>query len=118
MGFSTSAYHFYGVHVPKREWTEHWAGAEGERLDSVIAAVKDLAPDVGHITAGGFDTDMLFLTIIQPGVSRVVPLGEFRTVEHSNARDLGWDAQLQFVVETMGYDLQGTPGWITVPDVS
>ena len=118
MGFSTSAYHFYGVHVPKSEWSEKWATAEAELLDPIIHAVKDLAPDVTHLTAGAYDEDMLFLCIHQHGVSVEVKLGTYRHVTVGNVRDLGWDAQLLAVADTMGYELTDWPGWITVPDVS
>lgn len=117
MGMSTSAYHFYGVNVPADQWLERWASAEGERLDVAISAVKDQAPEVGWLSAGDYDRDMLFLCIRQEGVSAEVPLGEF-LVGGSRAEDLGWDAQLLAVVQSMGYRQTGIPGWITVPDVS
>lgn len=118
MGMSTSAYHFYGVNVPADQWLERWASAEGERLDVAISAVKDQAPDVGWLTAGGYDRDMLFLCIRQEGVSTEVELGTFKVVRPSVSPDPGWDAQLLAVVQSMGYRQTGAPGWITVPDVS
>lgn len=118
MGFQTSAYHFYGVHVPKDQWSHAWASHEAELLDRVIAVVKDLAPDVRSITAGDYDDDMLFLSIIRPGVSAVIRLGEFRAVTWSAEGDPSWDEQLHVVVRDMGYARVSPPGWITVPDVS
>lgn len=118
MGFSTSAYHFYGVHIPKDQWSNDWAGSEAEMIDHAIKAVKDDAPDVRHLTAGGYDDDMLFLCIRQEGVSTEVKLGTFRHVAEDDVQNSGWDEQLFAVVQAMGYRKTGRPGWITVPDVS
>lgn len=118
MGYSTSARYFYGVHIPTHEWTDRWADAEGERLDPVIHAVADLAPDVMHLTAGEYDQDMLFLVIHRPGFLTEVPIGEFVKIVSEKSRDLGWDAQLTAVVQAMGYKDVDSPGWIFLPDVS
>lgn len=117
MGMSTSAYHFYGVNIPADQWLERWAGAEGELIDVAINAVKADAPDVGYITAGDYDRDMLFLCIRQGG-SVEVELGTFKVVRPSALPDPGWDAQLLAVVQSLGYQQTSEPGWITVPDVS
>lgn len=119
MGMETRAYHFYGVHIPKEQWGAEWAYIEGERLDPIIRSVRNDAPDVGYITAGGYDQDdMLFLCISQPGVPISVPLGEFRIVTGPGlSRDLGWDVQLLKVISQTNY-VNLKAGWITVPDVS
>lgn len=118
MGMIQSAYYFYGVHIPTHEWTDQWVDAESERLDPVIRAVKDLAPDVRHLTAGDYDRDMLFLVIHRPGFLTEIPLGEFAKIVPEKSRDLGWDAQLTAVVKAMGYRDVDRPGWIFLPDVS
>ena len=118
MGFTTDAYHFYGVHVPKDQWMEHWANAEGERLDSVIHAVRADAPDVGHVTAGKYDEDMLFLAVVPKGTSIRIPLGDFRSVNGGTETDPSWNDQLLHVVKAIGYRRTSPPGWITVPDMS
>lgn len=118
MGMYTSAYHFYGVHVPKDQWSQDWAAAEGELIDTALQAVSDLAPDVRYITAGNYDQDMLFLAIHQPGIPTEVPVGEFVKITERNVRNLGWDAQLWAVIQAMGYKDIDVPGWIFVPDVS
>lgn len=118
MGFTQSAYHFYGLHVPADQWSEAYAHGEGELVDTVIHAVKDLAPDVRWMAAGKYDEDMLFLTIYRPGVSSEIEIGEFRLVTEQTVRDLRWDAQLLAVADAMGYRKIGRPGWITLPDVS
>jgi len=118
MGFQTSAYHFYGVHIPKDQWTHAWASGEEKLLSQVLRAVSDLAPDIRTIAAGPYDQDMLFLAVKRPGHTAEVELGEFRLVTHDQASDLGWDRQLLTVVKTVGYTKTGRPGWITVPNVS
>lgn len=118
MGYEHSTYHFYGVNVPKEQWTHRWAEGEAELVQQVLRAVSDIAPDVACLTAGDYGDDMLFLGVHRPGVSFRIPLGKFQTVNHSNARDLGWDAQLMVVADTMGYGDLDRPGWIVCPDVT
>lgn len=118
MGTSTSAYHFYGMHVPNAEWTDGWASGEGERVDKVVKLLGAEAASVGHLTAGDYDLDMLFLCIDQTGVSIEVNLGTFRLVRGTELAAVGWDTRLRRVAEAMGYVNVSEPGWITVPDVS
>lgn len=118
MGMTTSARYFYGVHIPTHEWANQWANAEGERLDPVIRAVRDLAPNVMHLTAGDYDRDMLFLVIHRPGFLTEIPVGEFAKIVPEKSRDLGWDAQIAAVVQAMGYSDVDRPGWIFLPDIS
>ena len=118
MGFDHSTYHFYGVNVPKEQWTHRWAEGESELVHEVLRAVSDIAPDAACLTAGPYDGDMLFLGIHRPGDSDRVALGKFQIVNYSNARDLGWDAQLMAVADTMGYKDLDRPGWIICPDVT
>lgn len=120
MGMQTSVYHFYGVNVPKDQWTTDHAWSEGDMLDEVLRATRDIAPDVGRLSAGDYDNDMLFLCIRQPGVHDgiEIEIGEFRVVTHANVSDPGWNAQLLTVASAMGYRGLGVCGWIVCPDVS
>lgn len=120
MGMSTSAYHFYGMHVPQGQWTLGHISAEMDMIDRVIKAVKQDAPDVCHISAGDYDRDMLFLAIDEEDVSSEVKLGQFRLVTDQNVQNPWWNDQLATVAHAMGYEsgCTGEPGWITVPDVS
>lgn len=120
MGFSQSAYHFYGAYVPETQWQCNWASAEGERLDDII---RELFPHgdaasvrVGHLAAGDYDRNMLFLCISIEGLDIEVELGEFRM--SPDIPDLvNWGTAIRMVADAAGY--QGlVTGWITVPDLS
>lgn len=115
MGIDVSAYGFYGVHVPSDLWTERYAEAEGEKVSSVIRAVKEHVPDVCYLTAGAYDRHMLFLCTSARGEDVEAEMGKFITgARHSRAALAEWDRQIQRVADAMGYGSLGQPGWITV----
>lgn len=118
MGTDISAYHVYGVHVPDEQWIERAAPYEGEKIETVLKRLKDVAPDVSYLTAGAYDRDMLFLCIHEPDVPSEVRIGSFRIVRRAWTTGDIWDAQLKAVADAMGYKDLGEPGWITVPDES
>lgn len=122
MGFTTSAYAFYGIHIPSDQWAElsNQAYEEGERLDPIIRDVfKDAdpgTPKVGHLAAGRYDDDMLFIGI-DTGDSWEVGLGEYRVSLTPAAIPRSWDTALRAVANAAGYTGLEQPGWITVPSV-
>lgn len=110
-----ATYLAYGLHVPVDAY-----GGECDRADETLGrpAVKRLCPDVGHLTAGGYDEDMFFL------VAKVirVELGNYlRIGKEYGELEAGWDCQLREAVQELGYT-QYTgleePGWLVIPDVS
>ena len=113
-----STYFAYGVHIPLPDDIHVWA--ETDRLDTELRALKDQCPDVGHLSAGNYDADELFLTT----QCNEVALGTYIhvTPETVTAEQLAeWNRQLAIAVEALGYDqlpgLSG-PGWLCVPDLS
>lgn len=124
MGYTTSAYHFYGIHVPHSEFDCLHPWGESERLDELIAEVNTVIEPtnvrLGHVTAGRYDDDMLFVGIItDDGPDWEVGLGEFRIIRASPSVPPGWDEALKLLADRAGYDpdVIGKPGWITVPSV-
>ncbi|MFJ2909378.1 hypothetical protein ACIO8F_08070 [Streptomyces sp. NPDC087228] len=114
MGMYHSTYFAYGLHIP----TDAHPWEETDRIDTELAAVKNRCPDVGHLTAGGYDRDMLFLVTECDEIS----LGKYGRATTATAEQRAdWDRQLANAVEHLGYghirDLEA-PGWLSVPDVS
>lgn len=120
MGYTTSAYHFYGIRIPEDQWTEAYAGREGERLDSTIHDVAvQLGVRLSHLTAGYYDNHMLFVGIDNNGVSWEVKLGSYRQVGSVQQVPDVWIGALSLLVKSAGYSQMSidAPGWITVPSV-
>jgi hypothetical protein len=101
--------------------TRH-AWAEAERLDTSGALRTGGTPDVGHLTAGDYDRDALFLIASDKDDELEVKLGSFIHVHpHTKAHQLPvWDGQLKAAWAAAGYALDAfpEPGWIVVPDCS
>ena len=114
MGMYHSTYFAYGLRIPigAHPWTET------DRLDAELAKLKDRCPDVGHLTAGDYDRDMLFLVT----ESDEIALGKYGRATVATAEQRAdWDRQLANAVHHLGYgqlpDLEA-PGWLCIPDVS
>ena len=127
MGYSHSTYHFYGVHVPKDQYETDHIGRETEWLDAVIGSVATpYDASLGHITAGNYDRDELFLVAgprFDPNDESThieVRLGSWRRVDQARfQKDVAiWDDLLSKVVSAAGYTGLDKPGWIVVPDLS
>lgn len=120
MGIFHAAYSFYGVHVPKDQQPSNHVWTEAERLDRLITAIGDDAKPVGHLTAGKYDRDELFLSVVPDGVHGQVDLGEWRSYpSHAYATDIPyWDRALALVIKAAGYEGLSDPGWMVVPDAS
>lgn len=121
MGYTTSAYAFYGIHVPEDQWAEAFtAYEEGDRLDPIIRDVfKDAGPGtpkVCHLSAGKYDQDMFFIGI-DTGDHWEVELGQYRVSLAPAAIPREWDQALAAVAKAAGYTGLARPGWITVPSV-
>ncbi|MEV5977539.1 hypothetical protein [Streptomyces sp. NPDC052114] len=116
MGYYHSAYFAYGIHIPMNSQAAAWA--EAERMDEALATVKDRCPDVGHLSAGDYDRDRLFLVTKCDEVA----LGEYGRASTATAEQrANWDLQLVNAVQALGYgentELE-PPGWLCVPDLS
>ncbi|MFE2930654.1 hypothetical protein [Streptomyces sp. NPDC059278] len=114
MGYYQSAYFAYGLRLP----TDGPSWEETDRIDAELAQVKERCPDVGHLSAGDYDHDMVFLVTKCDEVS----LGTYgRGSEVSPEERAAWDAQLANAVHALGYadrpELEA-PGWLCVPDLS
>ena len=117
-----STYHAFGVHVPEDKFVTMHAYQETEWLDGLINHTTALrGTGVGHLSAGNYDRDMLFLVVVPEDESCQVDLGEFKL---SPAMPLDfeqieeWTSLIQQLAELAGYGDLGTPGWLTIPDVS
>lgn len=119
MGYFYSAYHFYGVHVPKSQWIEDYAAAEGDRISGVISDLgfRTSGTKVGHLSAGKYDQDMFFLLIDIEGLDAEVELGEYRVSMPPASIPREWDKALAMVASAAGYSGLGNPSWITVPSM-
>ncbi|WP_432164903.1 hypothetical protein [Streptomyces sp. bgisy031] len=116
MGYYHSAYFAYGIHIPVDSQAAAWA--EGERLDEELKNHKKRCPDVGHLSAGDYDRDRLFLVT----KSDEIPLGQYgRASSATREQHANWDLQLAHAIQALGYgdraDLEA-PGWICIPDLS
>ena len=114
MGYYHSTYFAYGLRIPidAHPWTET------DRIDTELAEIKDVAPDVGHLTAGDYDRDMLFLVTQCDEIA----LGKYgRATDATPEQRADWDRQLANAVDHLGYghlrDLEA-PGWLSIPDLS
>lgn len=114
MGMYHSTYFAYGLHIP----TQEAAWAEGDRIDTEIRNHRDRCPDVGHLAAGDYDRDLLFLVTS----STEIRLGTYGQATEATAEQrANWDLQLANAIQALGYgDLPDlpAPGWICVPDLS
>jgi hypothetical protein len=115
MGFHHSTYFAYGVHVntPGHVW------AEAEEHGKALGHHKEQCPDVGTLTAGGYDDDGLFLVTQSDEIS----LGEYAHVTpdtHPAEQLADWNRQLTAAADLLGIpaDQLSAPGWFCVPDVS
>lgn len=119
MGMHHSAYHFYGMHVPRDQWQEDHAYGEGERLGGIVRelGLGDKAVGVGWLAAGDYDRDMLFMCIDIKNLSIAVKLGEFRLSPTMPVLE-SWTGMLKTLAVHAGYTGLAAPAWITVPDCS
>ncbi|MFH9413991.1 hypothetical protein [Streptomyces rochei] len=116
MGYYHSTYFAYGIHIPLPDGTPAWT--ETDRIDTELTKLKDRCPDVGHLEAGHYDADMVFLVT----KADTIPLGQYGRASTATAEQrANWDLQLANAVHALGYsnipDLDA-PGWICVPDLS
>ncbi|MFI2426550.1 hypothetical protein ACH5A7_21045 [Streptomyces sp. NPDC018955] len=114
MGMYHSTYFAYGLHIP----VDGPAWAETDRIDSELAKLKDRCPDVGHLSAGHYDDDMVFLVT----KTDEVRLGSYgRANLATDEERAAWNLQLAHAVVALGYDELpdlAEPGWLCIPDLS
>lgn len=121
MGMSHAAYLVYGVHVPAEKFTEGHLYSETDKLDSLINETPGMdAAGVGHLTAGNYDRDHLFLAVTPEDWDAEVELGTFRVIRADTFAEhrLLWDEHLDHLAALAGYEGLERPGWIVVPDES
>lgn len=120
MGMYQSTYHAFGVHVPRYLYEPGGPWTETERLDELIAELGLGDTGLGHLTAGNYDRDELFLVVVRDGEDCEVKLGSFairrpKPFTHNQDPRPGLIARL---AEAAGYGDLGEPGWLVIPDVS
>ena len=125
MGMSHSTYLVYGVPVPEdRFYMRAHADVESGWLHAVIQHTPGLDSErLGHLTAGDYDQNHLFLTYDLPcreGKGVEVELGSYMVlgVSSFSADAHTANVQLRLLAEAAQYGELGEPGWIVVPDES
>lgn len=120
MGYYHSTYHFFGAHVPAELFKGRHLWEEEERLDQVIKDAGLSGTGVGHLSAGSYDNDFLFLVVSDKNESLETKLGAFSVDPASDPEPREWAALLIQTAQAAGYDLSGFGiiGWYTVPDLS
>lgn len=120
MGIFHTTYFFYGVHVPREKYVTDRQYRETEFLDGVIRTIPDRRNILGHVTAGDYDSDELFLCASPKDDDIETELGTFKVVQsHTRAMEVTeWDRLLAQLIEKAGYEGLDEPGWIVVPDAS
>lgn len=125
MSIDHSAYLVYGVPVPEdRYHVGTFADTESGWVDAVIKHTPGLDSErLGHLTAGDYDENHLFLTYDLPGwegKSAEVELGSYVVLgigSFSPDAHLA-NEQLRLLAEAAQYGVLDEPGWIVVPDAS
>ncbi|WP_405794076.1 hypothetical protein [Streptomyces sp. NBC_01506] len=113
MGMYHSTYFAYGIHVV----TDQHGWQASEHAETELPKVKDRCPNVGYLTAGNYDEDMLFLVT----ESTEVDLGKFEHVTPARVsaeQQADWDRQLAEAARALGYGEFSSAGWLVVPDLS
>ncbi|ATN93746.1 hypothetical protein SEA_ABT2GRADUATEX2_6 [Streptomyces phage Abt2graduatex2] len=117
MGFDHSTYHGFGVHVPRDRYQTGHIQSECEWLDAVIKHTKGLPPGLlGHLSAGDYDRDELFLIASTRNETLEVALGTFAVLAEVDVT--GRADALKLLAEAAGYGELAEPGWLVIPDVS
>jgi hypothetical protein len=118
MGSTQSTYCFFGLHVPEDQYQTDHQQRETEYIDAMIRHTPKLqGRGLGHVTAGDYDRDMLFLAVTDKDWRIEVPLGEFHVFDRRSYRP-EWAHALAELVNALGYNPPGPPGWVVVPDCS
>ncbi len=117
MGFSHSTYHGFGVHVPADQYQTGHIQSECEWLDAVIKHTEGLDNRLlGHLSAGDYDRDQLFLIASETDETLEVELGSFMVLAEVNTE--GRAEAIKALAEAAGYTGLSEPGWLVVPDCS
>lgn len=117
MGMSHSTYHAYGVHVPESQYQTGHIQSEEEWLDAVINHTEGLDGSLlGHLSAGNYDRDQLFIVASKPDETLEVELGSFMVLAEVDTE--GRAEPIKALAEAAGYTGLSEPGWIVVPDCS
>lgn len=117
MGFSHSTYQGFGMHVPKAQYQSGHIQSEGQWLDAVIRHTPDLDNRLlGHLSAGDYDKDELFLIASEPDEDLEVSLGSFMVTSEVDVE--GRAEALKALAEAAGYSGLAEPGWLIIPDCS
>lgn len=117
MGFSHSTYYGFGVHVPQDQYRTGHIQPECEWLDAVINHTEGLDGQLlGHLSAGEYDQDELFLIASGPGEYVEVTLGTFMVLAEVDVT--GRAGAVKALAEAAGYSGLAEPGWLVIPDCS
>lgn len=117
MGMEHSTYHAFGVHVPAEQYQTGHIQSECEWLDAVIKHTEGLDNRLlGHLSAGDYDRDQLFLVASETDESLEVSLGSFMVLSEVDVT--GRAEAIKALAAAAGYTGLSEPGWIVVPDCS
>lgn len=120
MGISYDAYVAYGVRVGINPYSYNESGHDpGVQVDGALSVptVKEACPDVGHLEAGAYDQNHIFLVTACESAG----LGGYTRIgEGFEARNADWDRQITHLIEIMGWGnlVDEKPGWFVVSDAT
>jgi hypothetical protein len=105
---TNTAFFAYGIHVGSDS-------EEADRIDNVLATVKDECPDVRYAAGGSCVGEEVFLV----AYSKSVESGEYRSAAGISAEQQAcWDVQLAHVVRALGYTGLERPTWLCFTELS
>lgn len=101
---TNSAFFAYGVYVGS-DLDED----ETQRIDDVLATIKDQSPDVRCVFGGYSDGERIFLVAHSKGVEP----GEYcDATDISPEQQAGWTDQLAHATQVLGYTDLKRPSWL------
>jgi hypothetical protein len=108
---TNTAFLAYGVYVGSD-------ADETERIDYILATVKDRCPDVRYAAGGSNQGEQVFLVTYS---TQVESGGHSDAADISPEQQAGWDVQLAHAIQALGYT--GRPGrrrpaWLCFTELS
>jgi hypothetical protein len=116
MGYYHSSYFAYGALVAKPADVDYdlieFMDIEGEEANDIMKKYG-----LGHLLAGNYDRDMLFIVT----KCHSVDLGKYEMINQQRMKDFDYVNNYTRVMEgirELGLEVIDGPGWILIPDMS
>lgn len=108
MGYYQSAYVAFGAELAGEAYPLWHRMEEDHEFDF------SRYPELGHLLAGPYDNDFLFLTTF----CEEAELGEYKRILWDADQEADWSRQIRYFAEENGLTLAGPPGWFVVSDLA